>query len=127
MSCSVKFLAPMRTGGPSEGATRSVVDASSPPPQAPKTSARTTAASRARMRFTASGARSHAWPLGPGGDHGREGEGEHAALPRAAGHPDAPAELVDDALADRQPDARAGVVLLAVQALEGLEDALRVV
>src|SRR3990170_1747119 len=101
----------MRTAGPSEGATRwgAVAPLSlSSPPQAPRTSARRIAASRASRRRTASGARSHARPLGVRGDRRRQGEREDAALARAAGHPDAPAELVDDALADRQPDAGAG-------------------
>ena len=58
------------------------------------------------------------------GRHRRQGEMKRAALAGAARHPDPSAVLVDDALADGQPDAGARVVLLAVQALERLEDAL---
>ena len=54
------------------------------------------------------------------------GEAERAALAGRARDPDPPAVLGDDALADRQADAGARIRLLAVQALERLEDALGV-
>src|SRR5690242_16860233 len=56
----------------------------------------------------------------------REGEEERASLSRPAVDPDAPAVPVDDLLADRQPDAGAGIFVAIVQALEHEEDALAV-
>jgi hypothetical protein len=46
---------------------------------------------------------------------------EGAALPRFGFQPDGAAEPVDDAAAERQPDAGAGDVLGGIQALEQLE------
>src|SRR4051794_41519235 len=53
----------------------------------------------------------------------RQGEAEGAPLAGRALSPDAPAVLLDDPFADRQPDAGAGIVLLRVETVEGLEDA----
>src|SRR3954451_11311288 len=46
-----------------------------------------------------------------------------APLPGRALRPDPSTVLLDDPLADGKPDAGARIVLLAVQAVEGLEDA----
>src|SRR4051794_6165673 len=56
--------------------------------------------------------------------HGQR-EPERAALPWGTLRPDAPAVLLDDSLAYGQADACAGVVVLAVQSREGLEDSFR--
>src|SRR4051812_21923090 len=133
MYSSVKSFVPMRTGvGDGAGAVAvGVVATSSPPPQAPSPSASVarTASPMARTALI-SGARTSRGRLGPGvgAALGRgQGEVEDAALARRARDPDPAAVLVDDALADGEADARAGVVLLTMEALEGLEDALGVI
>src|SRR3954451_6906162 len=54
----------------------------------------------------------------------RQREAECAALAGGALRPDPATVLLDDALADRKPDAGARIVLLAVEPVERLEDAL---
>src|SRR4051794_36901238 len=106
MNCSVKSFVPIRIGGPDATvavAVGVVVGSSSPPPQPPSTTASAAmTASPSTRKAAISGAR-------PGGRrrvgsvrallHPRHREVEDAALAGAAGHPDAAAVLVDDALA----------------------------
>src|SRR3954454_6560347 len=122
MYSSVKSFVPIRIGSAAVVRTLAVVVcggvATSSPPQAPRPRAAVARTASPSARANAiSGAR-------PGGcglvlcGHAlldsRQREVEDAALSRRAGHPDPAAVLVDDALADRQADARAGVGLLAV-------------
>src|SRR3954467_1422018 len=86
-------------------------EAPSPPPQLPSARARTTRSAARRKRS---------------GLHRGQGKAELAALARPARDPDPAPVLGDDALADRQADARPGIGVLAVQALERDEDALGV-
>src|SRR5205823_7417210 len=53
-----------------------------------------------------------------------EAEREGGALSRLGLHPDAAAVALHDLLADRQPNARAGILVATMQPLEGDEDAL---
>src|SRR3954470_3366818 len=55
----------------------------------------------------------------------RKRDAEHAAAGLVRLAPDPPAVALDDPLADRQPHARAVVMLLPMQALEDVEDPVR--
>src|SRR3954454_16805714 len=140
MNCSVKFFVPMRIGGSAGcagvGGAARVCVSSPPPPQPIGTAAATAKASRAGQRrrtalsIWGSGSRARrslghlqrdVRPVCP-----RDREVEDAPLAGRAGDPGPAAVLADDPLADRKADARALVVLLTVEALEGLEDPLGV-
>jgi hypothetical protein len=55
---------------------------------------------------------------------GREGEAKDRALVRGGFDPDPAAVVLDDALADGQADAGAGVFIAGIQPLENVEDSL---
>ena len=129
----MKFFVPIRIGGPVGGAVARRVDGVSSSVAAARGQARAdqaSAASTARARRTPAimrPLRTRGRARRRRGARRRQGEVRRRCPRRGRSDPDPPAELVDDPLADGQADAGAGIVLLAVQALEGLEDAPRVV
>src|SRR3954469_4998327 len=132
MNCSGKFFVPIVMSGPDGGfAVVAAAELSLPPPPQPPTSAAmstraASAAVREAGRISGYGrlvVRRARGGAGVGGN----GEAERAPLARLALCPDPPAVLLDDPVAHREPDPRAGVGALPVQAVEGLEDLLGLV
>src|SRR4051812_40260426 len=126
MNCSGKFFVPIVICG-AAGVVAvcflALVLPPSSPPQPPSAIKRTaSAAVHHLMRASRYCRRVFAAVVG---GLGREREPERAALARLALGPDPAAVLLHDALAHRQPDAGAGVGALTVQAVERLEDLLR--
>src|SRR4051794_9356842 len=122
MNCSGKFFVPIVISGPAGFAGWPPPEPAPSPPQPASASAtRTRAAAAAVMsarRISGYGrlvVRGPLWRAFRG-----QREPERAALAGLALGPDAAAVLLDDPVADRQPDAGAGVLALAVQAVERL-------
>src|SRR4051794_15882627 len=132
MNCSGKFFVPIVMSGPDGGfAVVSAAEPSLPPPPQPASSAATStraasAAVREAGRISGYGRLVVRRARGGAGVGGK-GEAERAALARLALCPDPTAVLLDDPVAHGEPDPRAGVGALAVQAVEGLEDLLGLV
>src|SRR4051794_1058486 len=131
MNCSGKFLVPIVISGPSGvGPVAPLPPAPSPPPPQPASAkARITraASAAARLGRLMSGDGRLVARRAVGLLRGaRQGEPERAPLAGLALRPDAAAVLLDDPVANRQPDPGAGVRPLAVQAVERLEDLLGV-
>src|SRR4051794_11090243 len=121
MNCSVKFLVPIVIVGASPGAPPPFEPPPEPPPQ-PASATMRAAVAAVSSRDRISGYGSFVARSGARAALERRGdlEAEGAAAPRLALGPDAPAVVLDDALAHRQPDAGAGIVAPAVEAVEGL-------
>src|SRR4051812_3085030 len=124
-NCSGKFFVPIVISPPGPVFPVSLPPPFEPPPPQPASSAirRTATAAVSRPRVISGDGRLVARRLGRGDLRG-QGEPERAALAGRALRPDAAAVMLDDPLADREPDAGSGVRALAVQPVEGLEDLL---
>src|SRR5215218_2513241 len=119
MYCSVKFFVPIVMTGASCGALPD--PESSPSPQPARIRAAISPASaavRRRRLISGQGRRVARRGLRNAFARGRQGEPEGAPVARLALRPDAAAVALDDPLADREPDAGALVVAVAVQAVE---------
>src|SRR4051794_19366031 len=127
MNCSVKFFVPIVIVGASDGAPPPFFDESELPPQ-PASATIRTAIAAVRKRDLISGYGCLVTGCGRlrRGGGGGELEVERAALAGVALGPDAGAVVLPDALADGPPAGRARVVAAPVQAVERLEDLLRV-
>src|SRR3954468_7866996 len=127
MNCSGKFFVPIVICGAAVWVVVFFGASALPPPQPGRAaSAISRAASAAVYHLVrmSGDCRLVALAVGCGG-LGREREAEGAAFARLALGPDPAAVLLDDPLAHGQPDSGPRVRALAVQAVERLEDLLR--
>src|SRR3954463_1719911 len=126
MNCSGKFFVPIVICGRAPGVAVVTAFFEPPPSPQPASSAMSRAASAAMvpgLRISGYG-RLVACGVGRRRLH-RQREAERAALARLALGPDPAAVLLDDPLAHSEADAGSRIGALAVQAVERLEDLLR--